>query len=606
MFIFNHLENLIFGKTQTEDIKKDNAFVNKDSNFNEILHQAVNDAARIESDNLQTYAPINEISAERKEVVGFEPYKTEIFNEKFSRDTKESYDYSSLAIKDLGLNETTAFNTSEALKLEASVVPKNSISQDLDAEIKAEDSLEMIENNLEAKKEIPVSKEVSSEILLQAFSRLEMEGKNSKEAKAVTPKKVVEANLEEKKSTTTVKSAISEGQTVVSSKSAVAEVESKDSKKNTAKTVSIDETTVKAKEVKVELDTKEILNKDIKREIVKDSEKVVRVEDNIKISQSQSKAKDTSLGNQKLQVEGKTDSNAQVTNPTIGKEELVAPSLVSVDLRKTKKNQDVESKDKSNSENQKPIQKEFSGLEKDFRITKETLVEVSGLDKNKWTITRREKEVEHANLERKKESVSLLNEIALKSSSSQTSSDSEKSFSNSRFDANTFKSFSESMKTANSDKPREAGFDRENFSKSLNDLVNKARLNIVENGRNSAQISLYPKDLGKMTLNIDVTKEKVDGKILVDSEFIKNRLLSDVSQLKADLKANGLDLQSISVEVRDHSSLAFDFANPSNEKESTEQKSKESNSSLPQVASNEEQPELTYSNKSHNLVDIKI
>jgi hypothetical protein len=60
------------------------------------------------------------------------------------------------------------------------------------------------------------------------------------------------------------------------------------------------------------------------------------------------------------------------------------------------------------------------------------------------------------------------------------------------------------------------------------------------------------------------------------------------------------------IEVRDHSSLAFDFANPSNEKESTEQKSKESNSSLPQVASNEEQPELTYSNKSHNLVDIKI
>ena len=605
MFIFNHLENLIFGKTQTEGIKKDNAFVNKDSNFNEILHQAVNDAARIESDNLQTYAPINEISAERKEVVGFEPYKTEIFNEKISRDTKESYDYSSLAVKDLGLNETTAFNTSESLKLEGSVVPKKSISQDLDAELKAEDSLEMIENNLEAKKENPVSKEVSSEILLLAFSKLEMEGKNSKEAKAVTPKKVIEANVEEKKSTTAVKSAISEGQTVVSSKGAVAEIESKDSKKITAKSVSIDETTVKAKEVKVELDTKEILNKDIKRDIVKDSERLVRVEDNTKISQSQSKAKDTSLGNQKVSIEIKAE-NSPLTNLIPGKEELAAPGLVNVDLRKTKKNQDLESKDKSNSENQKPIQKEFSGLEKDFRIAKETLVEVSGLDKNKWTITRREKEVEHANLERKKESVSLLNEIALKSSSSQTSSDSEKSFSNSRFDANTFKSFSESMKTANSDKPREAGFDRENFSKSLNDLVNKARLNIVENGKNSAQISLYPKDLGKMTLNIDVTKEKVDGKILVDSEFIKNRLLSDVSQLKADLKANGLDLQSISVEVRDHSSLAFDFANPSNEKESTEQNSQESNSSLPQVVSVEEQLESQYSNKSYNLVDIKI
>lgn len=605
MFIFNHLENLIFGKTQTEDIKKENAFVNKDSNFNEILHQAVNEAARIESDNLQTYAPVNEITIERKEVVGFEPYKTEIFNEKISRDTKESYDYSSLAVKDLGLNETTAFNTSEALKLESAVVPKKSISQDLDNELKAEDSLEMIENNLEAKKEILVSKEVSSEILLQAFSKLEVEGRNSKDAKVVSPKKVIEANLEEKKSTSSVKMPTSEGQTVLSSKSAVVEVESKDSKKITAKTISIDETIVKAKEVKVEFDTKEILNKDIKREVVKDSEKVARVEDNSKTLSSQSKTKEVSSGNQKVSIEIKAE-NTQLTNVTPGKEELAAPGLLSVDLRKTKKSQDLESKDKSASENQKPIQREFSGIEKDFRIAKETIVEVSGLDKNKWTITRREKEVEHANLERKKEAVSLLNEIALKSSSSQTSSDSEKSFSNSRFDANTFKTFSESMKTANADKPREAGFDRENFSKSLNDLVNKARLNIVENGRNTAQISLYPKDLGKMTLNIDVTKEKVDGKILVDSEFIKNRLLSDVSQLKADLKANGLDLQSISVEVRDHSSLAFDFANPSNEKESTGEKSQEPNSSLPQFAANEEQPELAYSNKSYNLVDIKI
>ena len=63
----------------------------------------------------------------------------------------------------------------------------------------------MIENNLEAKKEILVSKEVSSEILLQAFSKLEVEGRNSKDAKVVSPNKVIEANLEEKKSTSSVK-----------------------------------------------------------------------------------------------------------------------------------------------------------------------------------------------------------------------------------------------------------------------------------------------------------------------------------------------------------------------------------------------------------------
>ena len=105
---------------------------------------------------------------------------------------------------------------------------------------------------------------------------------------------------------------------------------------------------------------------------------------------------------------------------------------------------------------------------------------------------------------------------------------------------------------------------------------------------------------------LGVHLEKVEGKILVDSEFIKNRLLGDVSQLKADLKANGLDLQTISIEVRSEGSLAFDFANPSSEKDSSKKDSNKANSSLPQLVSSDETLESEYSNKSYNLVDIKI
>jgi|GEM_PF-3554783 len=607
MFIFNHLENLIFGKTPTEEIKKDNTIANKESNFNEILHQAVNDASRVEPDRLQTYSTISESLSERRDVAVIEPFKAEIFQERISKDTKESFQQPSLSFREVMPDNASFYVSSENVKIESEQVNNKSYSQTLESEFKTIETDEFKKEKLETKEAIS-SKEISSEILLQTFAKLEVEGQSAKDPKALPKKVNLEAKLEEKKSSSDVKLAREEGQTVVSLKSTPKEIESKDSKKVAPKTVSSEESLTKAKEVKLESDTKEIVTKEVKREVLKDSEKVVKFEDNSRLSQTQSKAKEATVAvsNPKSQTEAKSDSNLQTANVFVGKEELATPNLVSVDSRKPKKIQELESKDKSNSENSKPIQKEFVGNEKEFRMTKETLVEVSGLDKNKWTITRREKEVEHANLERKKESVSLLNEIAMKSSSSQTSSDSDKSFSNSRFDANGFKTFADTMKTANSDKPREAGFDRENFSKSLNDLVSKARINIVENGRNSAQISLYPKDLGKMTLNIDVIKEKVEGKILVDSEFIKNRLLGDVSQLKADLKASGLDLQSISVEVRDHSSTAFDFANPSNEKDSTKEKSEKANSSLSQVAANEEQSESQFSNKSYNLVDIKI
>ena len=607
MFIFNHLENLIFGKTPTEEIKKDNTIANKESNFNEILHQAVNDASRVEPDRLQTYSTISESLSERRDVAVIEPFKAEIFQERISKDTKESFQQPSLSFREVMPDNASFYVSSENVKIESEQVNNKSYSQTLESEFKTIETDEFKKEKLETKEAIS-SKEVSSEILLQTFAKLEVEGQSAKDPKALPKKINLEAKLEEKKSSSDVKLAREEGQTVVSLKSTLKEIESKDSKKVAPKTVSSEESLTKAKEVKLESDTKEIVTKEVKREVLKDSEKVVKFEDNSKLSQTQSKAKEATVvvSNPKSQTEAKSDSNLQTANVFVGKEELSATSATVVEARKPKKIQELESKDKSNSENSKPIQKEFVGNEKEFRMAKETLVEVSGLDKNKWTITRREKEVEHANLERKKESVSLLNEIAMKSSSSQTSSDSDKSFSNSRFDANGFKTFSESMKTANSDKPREAGFDRENFSKSLNDLVSKARINIVENGRNSAQISLYPKDLGKMTLNIDVIKEKVEGKILVDSEFIKNRLLGDVSQLKADLKASGLDLQSISVEVRDHSSTAFDFANPSNEKDSAKEKSEKANSSLSQVAANEEQSESQFSNKSYNLVDIKI
>ncbi len=611
MFIFNNLENLIFSKNPTEEAKKDSIPLAKGSSFNEILHQAVNDAARLDSDKLQTYGAMSQDITEKREanLNSPEPFKAELFNERISRDIKQTLD---TTYAESISNNSSISSHAESEKLESTKIgDAHEYSQNFNSSLQTLNKNDLLlEEEMSTKSVAP--KDISAEILLQTFAKLDTEKTFSKEVKTVSKKVDLESKQDEKKSSVDLKNSKLEGQTAIVPKLNSKDSEIKDVKKLDTKVVPNENSISKTKDLRVEIDSKEVLAKDIKREIVKDSERSVKMEDTPKLSQTQVKTKDISNINQKISSEAKPEiSNLSSLNistytQNTSKEEVAASNLISIDPRKTKKNSDLESKDKSSSESLKPVMRDFSGIEKDFRIAKETLVEVSGLDKSKWTITRREKEVEHANLERKKESVSLLNEIALKASSSQTSSDSDKSFSNPRYETNGLKTFAESMKTANTDKPRDAGFDRENFSKSLNDLVSKARINIVENGKNSAQISLYPKDLGKMTLNIDVTKEKVDGKILVDSEFIKNRLLGDVSQLKADLKASGLDLQSISVEVRNQSSLAFDFANPSNEKEFYREQSEGVNSSLPQFASNDEENESEFSQKSYNLVDVKV
>ncbi|MBP7282063.1 MAG: flagellar hook-length control protein FliK [Leptospiraceae bacterium] len=608
MFILNHLENLIFAKTNSDELKKESLGQQNSSSFHEILHSAVNDASRLETDKLQTYAALSQDITDRREAnAGLtEPFKVELFNDRLNKENKvESFAVTPIAI------ESSAEKVSSPVE-RAKEIPTEENFEKVDYRVQTSVTKEINEEESPVKAESAANKEISSSILLQAFLKLDTK-ETSAELKPVSKKENSEAKSDGR--VVTLDSKIEkDGKQVITTSDVTKltkEVVLRDSnfKKVESKISTNEVFQTKGKELKMEIDSKELSIREISKETLKDIQKEVKSEDNTKLSTNQPKSKEIPVSILKNSSDGKQEVSAvEISNKTntLIKDELSSRDLLSTEIRKSKKTSESDSKDKSISENSKPVVKEFASVEKEVRFARETLVEVSGLDKNKWTITRREKDMETSNIERRKESMTLLNEIAAKSSSSQTSSDSDKSFSNPRYETNGLKVFSENLKTANSDKPREALFDRENFSKSLNDLVNKARVNIVENGRNTAQISLYPKDLGKMTLNIDVIKEKVEGKILVDSEFIKNRLLGDISQLKADLKANGLDLQAISIEVRSEGSLAFDFANPSSEKDSSKKDADKANSSLPQGVSLEETLESEFSNKSYNLVDIKI
>jgi hypothetical protein len=64
---------------------------------------------------------------------------------------------------------------------------------------------------------------------------------------------------------------------------------------------------------------------------------------------------------------------------------------------------------------------------------------------------------------------------------------------------------------------------KKNTTGKLYDSINY-KLNITENGKSTAHILLHPKELGKMTLNIEILKDKVEGKIFVEAERARIKL----------------------------------------------------------------------------------
>jgi flagellar hook-length control protein FliK len=94
-----------------------------------------------------------------------------------------------------------------------------------------------------------------------------------------------------------------------------------------------------------------------------------------------------------------------------------------------------------------------------------------------------------------------------------------------------------------------SNIDPEDVKANMDRLVQKAKIQIINEGRSQAEIRLNPLELGRMVLKISVQNDKVDGKVLVDSEAVKTALQSDLSTLKEDLRAQGLELQSLTIDV---------------------------------------------------------
>jgi flagellar hook-length control protein FliK len=100
------------------------------------------------------------------------------------------------------------------------------------------------------------------------------------------------------------------------------------------------------------------------------------------------------------------------------------------------------------------------------------------------------------------------------------------------------------------------GTQRSLATQTMNQIVQKAVL-LNNNGQSTIQIDLKPDFLGQIRMQIVTESQQVAVRIVAELPFVKDMLESNLNQLKAELEAQGLEVDELEVSVA-HDSRAED------------------------------------------------
>ncbi|AVQ13143.1 Flagellar hook-length control protein FliK [Leptospira santarosai] len=290
-------------------------------------------------------------------------------------------------------------------------------------------------------------------------------------------------------------------------------------------------------------------------------------------------SKEESLPESKKETSVSLEEPKEIQSRTTSKKE----SSVREGESKLSESKAVSEISKFNETNVKEFQenhgKGISNKETSSKGADETKTEVSkelALDSEKWKIDRDKKTDSYANLKS-----SGREEIKVSSQFSENSSG--KSGQERSFRSGGGDSYSSLVKGVGTPTVSGKGPNSQDFSvpketnvlskrdirQNFQNLIRSARVSILENGKTEANIRMNPKDLGQMSLVVSTDKDVVRGKLLVESDTIKQQLVAELANLKQDLKANGLELESLTIEVREREEVfAFDTDSDKNGKDS--------------------------------------
>lgn len=97
-------------------------------------------------------------------------------------------------------------------------------------------------------------------------------------------------------------------------------------------------------------------------------------------------------------------------------------------------------------------------------------------------------------------------------------------------------------------------FIRQNLQQQIDQLMQKARVIVRENGNASLSTKLNPGELGEISIKLSLIGGKLKGKFTVDNDFVQKELNDKLGKIFANLKSDGYVVDGFQIDVKSETS----------------------------------------------------
>ena len=98
---------------------------------------------------------------------------------------------------------------------------------------------------------------------------------------------------------------------------------------------------------------------------------------------------------------------------------------------------------------------------------------------------------------------------------------------------------------------------RSQLNEQLNEFISKARMSVKDLDNASMTANLYPKELGKISVNLTLIDGVLQGNFIVENEIVQKALSEKMDILLNNLKEDGYSISSFQVNVQSESASEF-------------------------------------------------
>ncbi|MCB1175397.1 MAG: flagellar hook-length control protein FliK [Leptospiraceae bacterium] len=85
----------------------------------------------------------------------------------------------------------------------------------------------------------------------------------------------------------------------------------------------------------------------------------------------------------------------------------------------------------------------------------------------------------------------------------------------------------------------------------MNQLVERARVNIKADGSSIAHIRMNPKELGQLSLHLHMQENRLQGRLIVENEGAFKLVKEELDHLQRELKQQGIQVDSLQIRLRE-------------------------------------------------------